>query len=541
MLILKKTQAELNEIKLDDNINYLSIDRCRLTHIPKNFFPKNLITLEIKSSRIEKFQEDDFVNLTKLETLNLWDNNIDEFVGINIPSTLTVLNLSYNRVVAFEIDTKNLESINLGYNQLKAIPTCLLNKPNIFRELGRNEFHEVRRARRMDVAVVNRNHRVPINNDVGQINRNVINVEGNGPAVAVVNRNVRNNIQNIVQANYKLNANVHNTTIQDSVRTSIQKLYNLQTPYNYAYLKEIEKYYSSKHSSISYKLKTIFTKKFHHIKILKTLNETNYSFSYDTEKHLTTTYANLFERLWSFTKNHKNKPDIMENFRIQLNEGEDWCHVGKISRIVNTLASFTDIIVFQEPIHIRLSNKIAQIKKRVQEEEKDEYKILTRCKNELLQFMKDEDLSMEEQLVWLEPFEEDLKHLRQQRAHIGEKDGTLYDIEQDDEEEEKYPEEVGEKDGTLYDMTEYDAPPEYELPPGYSPPKMGFTETGYNVIPSTPQLDSDDDSDDELPPGYDIEQLRRRRMQKSPKQNFNMINRNNAAFTNLAVNAFLLN
>lgn len=66
--------------------------------------------------------------------------------------------------------------------------------------------------------------------------------------------------------------------------------------------------------------------------------------------------------VWEYSKNHKNKENIMENLKYQILDGINYCQVGKITRIINSLVTVTDLITYDISINQKISNKAIEIK-----------------------------------------------------------------------------------------------------------------------------------------------------------------------------------
>ena len=393
----KITQEELNNIQFEGDIHTIIIQKSKIYEFPQNFFPLSVIRITINGTKFKNIQKELF-NLPNLEELNLFDNHI-EVVDFTVPDNLSDINLSYNMVkeVNFE-DTKNIERINLEYNKLTSIPECLMNKNDIIRNFGHNDFPFTQHIGRP---------RVNIPPDV----RNALD-DGIVPAnnreqferIVATGRDHREMMNQIFINNYKNNNNVHTGHIQDSTRRAIQNLMKLPEPVNKNYYKEMRKYYLKQEGNyIKKMLYWLFNPP--HVAVLYTLTLSNYTFVPDYGSiDKAVTYGEVLERVWAYAKNHSAKKDIMENLRIQLLDGVGYCNVGKMTRIVNSLASFTDIVVYDEPKNVKLGNKISEIKKRYEKlYDPDSKEFADKCAEEFKTFMNDINISPEEQQVWLDP------------------------------------------------------------------------------------------------------------------------------------------
>ena len=366
-LILENiNQEDLNNLIIENTVSTFVLTNSKIYTIPENLFPDSIISIKITATKLKNISRNTF-NLPNLEELNLFDNHIEN-VGFRIPNKLTMLNLSYNMINNIEIDSNNLEHINLEYNKLTNIPNCLNNNGNLIKKLGYNDLNVFK----------------------PRLNQNNGHMENDFFATMIAN-------------NYRLNNNVHTNHIQDVTRRAIENLMNLDKPINNNWYKEMSRYYIEKETNIfkyvMYKFITIPV-----MTLLYRLTSSNYTFIYDYSNNATANYSQIIERIWAFSKNRNDIDDIMENFRIQVNDGVGYCNVGQVTRIINTLASFTDIIVYEQPINVRLGNKITEIRKRYKElYEEDSDEFLEKCRIEFEEFMDNLEISPEEKAVWLEP------------------------------------------------------------------------------------------------------------------------------------------
>lgn len=84
---------------------------------------KNLIGVELKENRIEKFSEIPFSQ--KLDTLSLSFNRLTEFAGFEKCPNLTVLILSDNKIRALNkeiIKLRKLATLDVSNNDLSDLP-----------------------------------------------------------------------------------------------------------------------------------------------------------------------------------------------------------------------------------------------------------------------------------------------------------------------------------------------------------------------------------------------------------------------------------
>ncbi len=384
MLLEGLTQAELNEVYLEGKITTLTIKKCKISYIPKHLLPYTLIRLRINGTRLKDIDSDLF-NLPNLEELNLYDNQIEN-VNFIIAPKLTELDLSYNCIENVNINVNKLERINLDCNKMSVFPTCLM-KANLLINIGHNNF-------------MTRNGQVhqkafePVNNMLDDDEKRSDTV------------NVGETIKSVYKNNYKLNNNVHSKNIKSDINDSIKKLLKKYYKYDPKYYSELKTYYYNERCDG----KNIFVKMYYKIvddditTEIKKLRKSNYTYIYDVENYLSIDYNELLQKIWAFAKESEWKTDIMTNLKIQILEGVDFCHAGKISRIVNSIAGFTDLVTYEQPLNVRLANKIKEIKDyytKVYDPSSHMY--ITSCIKDFRKYMDELKISQEEQTVWLEP------------------------------------------------------------------------------------------------------------------------------------------
>lgn len=141
---------------------------------------------------------------------------------------------------------------------------------------------------------------------------------------------------------------VHKHSIQDSIRRSISNI--LPQPYNKNILHEIQNY-------------TILTEK---CKMLLS------SFVNDASVHteLDVTFSEVLDAVWSRIQINPNSQEIKKRLCEEMDESQGVCFTGRISRLINCLNGFDDMVI----INIDQSEQIGTIISLVGNQIKDEYK-----------------------------------------------------------------------------------------------------------------------------------------------------------------------
>lgn len=323
-------------------INETIHDLCSLN------IPLDVINISLRSCRIRHIPYDFFAKFNKLESIDLFDNYIDNLNFI-IPHKVTYIDLSYNKLhdnAFVNFDPNNIEYMVLRYNMLTCVPES-------------------------------------IKNIECEIHGNNINI-------------IKNIVKNIVNDVKKINLDVHQTYIQKSLRKSIMYLMSTYKthPYNNNYLYDIKMYISG--NVFNYYINTIFknTKKGYFFKLLDIYDSLPSDIIYDFNRDLKCKINNLLERIWELSKHKKEIESIIENLYAQLSDGINTCFVGKYTRVINTLSTFDDNIEQDIPFSEKFIMKLNQLKDIIDK------------KKEMIDFINDSNLDNDEKLVWIDAVDE---------------------------------------------------------------------------------------------------------------------------------------
>jgi hypothetical protein len=87
----------------------------------------------------------------------------------------------------------------------------------------------------------------------------------------------------------------------------------------------------------------------------------------------------------------------MESLKFQITDGIEYCQTGKITRILGSLISSTDILVIEKSTNEKISDLALELKKKYSDD-------IETCKKELNKFMDSLKICPIEQQVWLDSF-----------------------------------------------------------------------------------------------------------------------------------------
>lgn len=104
-------------------------------------------------------------------------------------------------------------------------------------------------------------------------------------------------------------------------------------------------------------------------------------------------YAKVLNQVWDVMRSHEHRGALETRFIEEVRDGEDVCHTGKMTRLVNVLAGFHDAVGDLMPPMELFRNRFARLSQKPLEEREDAAKELFR------EFAITED----EQFAWLEP------------------------------------------------------------------------------------------------------------------------------------------
>ena len=387
-----------DKLKKYDAVIFKISNSLKLTNINNFMFSKKLVKLDINTTRLNSLPNKLLESLTSLESLILYNNYFESF-DYSIPIKLTYINLSHNMLTSLNIkDTKKLERVNLKCNKLTTVPNCMKNK-DIIVDYNYNNFNIPNIQ-----LFVNRNVKKLSDPDGIFVNNTTTQLDDYTTQLV-------DDLNDAYKTQIKLDNNVHKTVIQNTVYESIKKLRKIKheiNPIECDSIKEIIRYYKNNRCWLVNIINYLFG-----CSLLKELNyfrNSDYTYClYETDinSNDTISFTELIDLIWIFIKSMPeiDKPNLMESLKFQILDGIGFCQVGKITRLVNSLISFSDIIVYKESNNDKISKEAIRIKSKNKSCYSEGSKMyITSCITELKLYLDSLDIPNEEQIYWLDSF-----------------------------------------------------------------------------------------------------------------------------------------
>jgi len=345
-----------------NKLTHLPVEIGQLTQLTKLYLHNNKLTqLPVEIGQLTQLIElylhnNKFTHLpveigqlTQLTKLYLSGNNLTHLpVEIGQLTQLTTLELSYNNLTHLPVEIwqlTQLTTLSLSYNNLTHLPV------------------EIGQLTQLTELYLSNN---PIENLLNPIIQRVIQRIENRP-----NRNNENTI-------YSDSQNVHSSSIQQSIRDSINNLMN-------AYVLDYPLTYLD-WSVLNQKTKEIITE---------------YLDCNDIHSMLNITFKELFTAV--MIEIDSLSPDLQIEIQKRLNEemqeSECKCFTGRISRLVNCLSGYSNKVRIQISESEEISNIISVIMNKREMKESDEFKAEVRV---ALKERGYEDTKIEEWLEYVE-------------------------------------------------------------------------------------------------------------------------------------------
>ena len=338
---LKKLHLINNKINIIPNIkNLINLKELDLSINQINIISdeiKNLINLKklnLSSNQIIITQE--IKNLTNLQELNLC-NNLIQIIPEEIKylTKLTFLNLSYNQIKIISEEIKyliNLKYLLLSNNQIKIIPNEIRYLSNLLElDLSNNLIITIPNV------IIYCKHLRGFNYENNEI-------ENISP---IVNRFL-NRLYNINELQiYNDKQNIHNHIIQESIFNSILNIINQNFIIN--------------NSEIINNIihDTILTEKTKKLLI-------EYCEIKDIHSNIQLTFEELLGNVWILINILDTKDEIKSILNTEIIDSECKCFTGRISRLVNCLNGFTDLVKINISDNQQIGNIIIIIKEKLE-------------------------------------------------------------------------------------------------------------------------------------------------------------------------------
>jgi hypothetical protein len=291
--------TSLNGVVFPPDIGMLNISDNQIKTMTGVKFPPGLTGLYMNSNNLSSFVElpptleDLDISSNKIKTLsklpsslrvlNCADNQIKSLLtkkGEPLPESLIALHISDNQLTSIEGLPTDIESLDIENNQVTSFPISMVH----LRYLGNIEYS---------------GNPIELGNLHPSVQRFIELIENGGSAGNTV---------------YDDGQNVHNITVQNSVRESLNKLTNYKQTLTKSKLKEDE------------------------ISFLD--DEEVHSFFHFTQRQVLLFVENAIEINKEFDK--ATREQLYSLLREALREGRGVCSTGRIGRMVNVLSGFDD-------------------------------------------------------------------------------------------------------------------------------------------------------------------------------------------------------
>lgn len=377
----------------------------KLTDLTHLGIPLDVLEISIQSCRITICPKDFFMKFPLLESLNLQNNYIA--IVPDLPPNVSYLNMSYNRLTEFNFDAINnrhLEVVDIKYNLIPEFPT-IQNKPDgmIIYYKGNNRNYDAHNE--LDYFAQQAIARRMGRNIRGQNGQN-------------------NNLEKIIEA-----TNVHDSAIQSNTHKSIEYLLgSIPTEdelryypdrdsfkYDHSYCLGIMGVYAGIIKDEMTCMERLFGNSgnliLNHRTLLREYDDLTTTIMYDYRQDKGCTMSQILERIWVNSRFKKRKlsnseiiterrteeeqKNIISNLIIQMQDGEQQCFVGKFTRVVSSLVSFDENIKLEISFPIRFGNAVDYFKA------KGQYN-----RENLIRFVDDSELEAHEKRTWINSINE---------------------------------------------------------------------------------------------------------------------------------------
>lgn len=315
---LKKLNCANNHIKiLDIDSSYMYSLNCSLN---------NLVILNI--------------NAPQLLNLNCYINKLTD-ISANTPNLVSFL-CNNNHIETIDIIMPKLEILHCNNNHIKSLDN--LELPQLINLLCYdNQIREIHNLNLPNLQILDCYNNLIKVMSIQHID-NLIHLSYNNNPVDFIAPNLYRAIHKIHQNIYYDSQNVHDTKIQECVKQSIMSLIKLPTD-----ILDIEKTIIDNNilSDQSKELLSLYMK--------------------DESVHTTLliTFKELLTHVWSRIELNTNKDEIIQILNQELNDSQNKCYTGKISRLINCLNGYDDLVQIQIPETEQISFIIGSIKEKL--------------------------------------------------------------------------------------------------------------------------------------------------------------------------------
>jgi Leucine-rich repeat (LRR) protein len=346
------------------NLTCLELGHNKLTELPDIIGNlTNLTELDLTTNKLTELPET-ISNLTNLTNLNVKFNNLQKLPEtIGNLKNLTHLNLIINKLTKLPDSIGNLTNlthINLGHNKLIKLPDSIGNLTNLtWLYLGHNKLTK------LPVSICNLTNLTHLNlsyNKLTDLPLSIINLRrlnefyyvGNEfdifpPQIQrFINFIYNKGFNTTTLQVYNDGQNVHNQTIQLSLKHSLEKL----TTQKFQINKETIQAEIANDDTLNREAKQLVK-----------------SYCNNTEIHslLLLSFQDVLEYVWETIKLFdKDKQNEIKNIMNQeMRDSVGMCFTGRISRLINCLNGFSDLVSIEISDNEQINNIILLTKQRL--------------------------------------------------------------------------------------------------------------------------------------------------------------------------------
>jgi hypothetical protein len=314
MPMLQKLDCYYNEITQLDNLNLPMLQRLDCNHNELTQLDNlNLPMLQKLDCHCNKITQLDNINLPMLQELYCYSNKITQLDNLNYPM-LHKLNCTANKIT--QLDNLNLPMLEILYCSHNEIT----NLDNLNLPMLQKLFCNNNKLTQLRLQHVQNLRLIYYSNNV---------IEFIAPNILRVINNAKQNV-------YTDHQNVHNHNIQECIRKSISNIINIPPT-----IQSLSDYIVEN---------TILTEQSKQL-----------LFEYIEDKTVHSTLLITFEELLLHTVSvidkNEHADEILKIMNIELDDSLCKCYTGRMSRIINCLNGFSDIVQVQ----ISESEQIGQI------------------------------------------------------------------------------------------------------------------------------------------------------------------------------------
>lgn len=344
--------------RLPENLKTLFFEGLRLTEFPN--LPTSIEEIFARGNKIHNLP--DLSHLPNLIVIDLQDNYV-EILENPFPPNITRINLSYNMIETISDDLSQVASLvhlNLSFNKISEIGKFLMetetrisidhNDLEVKTTIAYSNEEELKEKERALQEKIKQRRQFLNKNNIHQVEFRQTDIGGQ-PMVNTFNQRQRRiqNDRNI----YKDSQNVHDTSIQDSIRKSLDYIMDFnRVPKDKFYFYKLEKCFTKK---------SFFGIVRQEDRVLSNLRE--YKASKQTFGHRQVTYTQLLERIWAIASVSPHKKGILKRLKQEAIESKNVCFTGQMSRLVNVLVGFDENVTVGISDGEQLNNQMSQIRK----------------------------------------------------------------------------------------------------------------------------------------------------------------------------------